>query len=214
MQELCSSWRHVWSDALENPNPRNGGKCLSCVRERSARRHAWDKLPPESRKLAKEAWEADDYRQRFYARLQSRGDWNGTPHRLWICGSVHQGYGNVRYQKKMRGVHVVAWELANGPVPEGLVLDHLCRVRICAEVTHLEPVTNVENIRRGSQGKWQKAKTQCPHGHDYTPENTILRPYATGRQCRECSRIAARIQNAKRKARLIASGLPEPRVAV
>lgn len=38
--------------------------------------------------------------------------------------------------------HRRAWEAANGPVPDGLVLDHLCRNRWCCNPTHLEPVTN------------------------------------------------------------------------
>lgn len=137
------------------------------------------------------------------------GGWNGTPHRLWT-GALSQGYGNVRVLGKMRGAHVVAWELAHGPVPKGLVLDHLCRVRNCTQPAHLEPVTNAENIRRGMQGEFAKAKTHCPHGHEYTPENTVVYPYATGRACRECMRLRAVISNARRKERLIASGLRQP----
>ncbi|WP_396092344.1 HNH endonuclease, partial [Erwinia amylovora] len=54
-----------------------------------------------------------------------------------------------------------------GPIPDGLVLDHLCRVRRCCNPDHLEPVGFVENVRRGDAGKhgFNTGKTHCPKGH-------------------------------------------------
>ena len=62
-------------------------------------------------------------------------------------------YGNIYDDGRVRLAHVVAWEHVNGPVPDGFVLDHLCRVRACINPAHLEPVTNTVNIQRGKAAK-------------------------------------------------------------
>jgi len=60
------------------------------------------------------------------------------------------GYGWAGTSKYgSRFAHRVAWVKANGPVPDDLDLDHLCRNRACINVEHLEPVTRSENLRRG-----------------------------------------------------------------
>jgi hypothetical protein len=77
-----------------------------------------------------------------------------TPCLLWlgaITGGPQGGYGQIRPvggNGAPRRVHRVVWEDEHGPVPAGLVLDHLCEVRRCCEPMHLEPVTHAENIRR------------------------------------------------------------------
>jgi hypothetical protein len=45
------------------------------------------------------------------------------------------------------------WEQVNGPIPEGLQLDHLCSVPSCVNPDHLEPVTPAENARRSRSTK-------------------------------------------------------------
>ena len=45
--------------------------------------------------------------------------------------------------------HRVYYERAKGPIPEGLQLDHLCRVHACVNPDHLEPATNAVNTQRG-----------------------------------------------------------------
>jgi hypothetical protein len=77
------------------------------------------------------------------------------------------------------------YEAVYGPIPEGMVIDHMCRNRACMNPTHLEPVTISENIRRGDTGGWEKRKTECHRGHPYAGDNLYVTP--TGkRQCKKC----------------------------
>lgn len=71
---------------------------------------------------------------------------------LWTAAvDPTTGYGKFHIGPDQRtcGAHRFAYELLVGPIPDGLVLDHLCRVRHCVNPQHLEPVTVGENLRRG-----------------------------------------------------------------
>lgn len=70
---------------------------------------------------------------------------------VWIGALNDNGYGRVKERARFRRAHIVAWELVNGPVPDGLVLDHLCRVRCCINPAHLEAVSPSENVRRSNR---------------------------------------------------------------
>lgn len=95
--------------------------------------------------------------------------------------------------------HRLSYIISVGPIPEHLTdIDHLCRVRSCVNPQHLEPVTHRENILRSPivgiltgqiSAAREKAKTHCPHGHEYTTKNTYTRPVSGHRVCRACSRI-------------------------
>ena len=69
---------------------------------------------------------------------------------IWIGALNHDGYGRVKIRSVFHRAHIVAWELANGPVPDGLVLDHRCRIRCCVNPDHLEAITQSENARRAN----------------------------------------------------------------
>lgn len=110
---------------------------------------------------------------------------------LWTGALTRKGYGAIGEGGK-RGrtlqVHVVAYQLLVGPVPKGLELDHLCRVRNCVKPSHLEPVTHAENLRRRHHST-RKSLNECPRGHPFTMDNTYVRPDGT-RRCRACKRAA------------------------
>lgn len=116
---------------------------------------------------------------------------------------VYQGYvdkaGYGVTSSKLAGerlVHRVVYVLTVGPIPDGMELDHTCRNRGCVNVAHLELVTRTENnnrtkglpSRRGlNVAERELAKTHCPRGHEYTPENTYKNSKGY-RWCRACRR--------------------------
>lgn len=68
---------------------------------------------------------------------------------LWLGSKSSYGYGIYVLNGKSIPAHRYAYERFNGPIPKGLQIDHLCRVKNCVNPTHLEVVTQLENIRRG-----------------------------------------------------------------
>ena len=120
--------------------------------------------------------------ERFWQKIRVTEDgcwtWTGT-----VSGG---GYGRFVRSGRARAVHREFYELLVGPIPEGLVIDHLCRNRLCQNPEHLEPVTNVENIMRGEGACARNArKTHCPQGHELSGENLYLPPSGS-RHCRAC----------------------------
>jgi hypothetical protein len=67
---------------------------------------------------------------------------------IWQLSLYPDGYGKISVNGKTTYAHIVYYEGEHGPIPDGLVLDHKCRVRMCVNPDHLEPVTDAENIRR------------------------------------------------------------------
>lgn len=103
---------------------------------------------------------------------------------LWIGAQDGHGYGVFRYNGTSHKAYRVSYELFNGPIPEKLQLDHLCRNRICVNPDHLEIVTQKENIRRGFLARLQG---KCVKGlHDMDPLNTYINPTTGKTRCRKC----------------------------
>lgn len=109
---------------------------------------------------------------------------------VWIAACNKGGYGSFDHQT----AHRYSYEMHKGPVPSGLVLDHLCRVKCCVNPDHLEPVTQKENVKRGTLAEAQSARgsavTHCPQGHPYSGANLYVG--AHGRMCRTCHREKSR----------------------
>jgi hypothetical protein len=129
----------------------------------------------------------------FDARVhpQDNGCW------LWT-GSLNvptpAGYGAVTITVDGRKVHRLTHRLSyvrhRGQVPEGLVLDHLCRTPQCCNPDHLEPVTQRANVLRGvGRAAANKAKTHCLNGHELSGANVYLTPKHKARQCVTCQRV-------------------------
>jgi hypothetical protein len=115
---------------------------------------------------------------------------------LFVGKNDHQGYGWIFNENSKRvSAHRIAWEIARGPIPAGMVIDHKCRVRSCVNPDHLRVCTPIENTTApGSLAKGRTAKSPtCQRGHS----NWARNPNGT-RRCVECARIAA--QNHRRAA--------------
>lgn len=115
----------------------------------------------------------------FEARLASSVDvadcW------LWNRARKGSGYGNVNWAGRWTQAHRWVWENLVGPVPSGMHLDHLCRVRHCVNPDHLEVVTPAVNAARSAKA----VKRWCIRGHDLWDEKNVYRS-STGRTCRAC----------------------------
>lgn len=110
---------------------------------------------------------------------------------LWTGRLDRNGYGRITHEGKSREAYRVAYEEFVGPIPVGLHLDHLCRVRRCINPQHLEPVPPIVNNLRGDTfGGINSRKTECIHGHPYTPENTGYQARGRSRYCKTCRRIS------------------------
>lgn len=138
----------------------------------------------------------------FWSRVdkQPGGCW------LWRGAMYQNGYGRIcssvselaAGKPRNQLTHRFAYELVVGPIADGLVLDHLCRVKACVNPDHLDPVTPQENSQRGARGRMV---TVCTHGHPYTPDNTYIAPGDGRRRCVSCRRWHKQRELARNRAR-------------
>lgn len=162
---------HVYDDVeTKLITTRTGRSFRQCVPCRRASKRGLGRSPEER---------AVDY---FLAKVDMRRGMFGC----WIWTSYTNpisGYGQTSAGSRFAttGAHRRAYVLGIGPIPTGLHIDHLCRVRACVNPLHLEAVTQAENSRRA-------AKTVCRRGHEFAPENVYIT--TTGfRRCRTCMRM-------------------------
>jgi hypothetical protein len=137
------------------------------------------------------------------SRFASKIEFNEMGCLIWKAHCNKDGYGQfwirrVSGKKIAAMAHRVGYEMMHGGVPQNMQLDHLCRNRQCVNPFHLEPVTTIENTRRGKVTKgWCRDTNLCPYGHEYTEESTYINPNGS-RQCRLCMRT---LENQRRKAK-------------
>ena len=124
--------------------------------------------------------------ERFFKKIDiSSGCWEWTGSKTWGYGTFYDGNKSTR-------AHRWLYEHLNGPIPNGMDLDHLCRNRSCCHPLHVEPVTRLENVMRG-----MRAITEtCRAGH-----KTQINVETGRRRCFECEKYKSIIYRNRYKGR-------------
>ncbi len=111
----------------------------------------------------------------FYIPEPMSGCW------LWLGALKENGYGAFGMKRGANGyAHRFSYLVHKGDIPDGLEIDHLCRVRCCVNPDHLEAVTHQVNKIRG-------IKTHCKYGHALTEDNLYYDPIGR-RYCVICQK--------------------------
>lgn len=110
---------------------------------------------------------------------------------FWLGSTNRSGHGQFSVGGKMVKAHRWAYEFFVGPIPDGLVIHHLCGNESCVNPDHLKPITARENtlLGNGAPAKYARA-TSCRNGHPYT-EATMFIDYEGYRKCRLCEQITS-----------------------
>src|SRR5574340_41298 len=129
---------------------------------------------------------------------------------IWLGARFSNGYGNTKIPgtRKFTGAHRFSFALHNGPIPDGLVLDHLCGNKACVNPRHLESVSQKENLTRAGSinrliamaNEKHEAK-HCSRGHLMDGENLYVYPNGKHRTCRTCMAMLRRNYQQKLKRR-------------
>lgn len=129
----------------------------------------------------------------FWAKVDRRGPDECWP---WLAAVGAKGYAKGKHGGKWFNPHRFSYELVNGPIADGLTIDHLCLNKCCMNPAHLEAVTAAENTRRRFA-----LQTHCKRGHEFTPENTERHQVSGNRVCKQCRRDYQREKQRERRAK-------------
>ena len=130
-------------------------------------------------------------RKRFLSKINEHGSISDyspdlEPCWIWRASCTGEGYGQVTKNGTTYLAHRFSYEYFVGPIPRGLQIDHLCRVRNCVRPSHLEAVTAYENNRRSSSFTAKNmTKTHCHRGHRLSLDNLQKTSYGK-RICKKC----------------------------
>ena len=106
----------------------------------------------------------------------------------WLASKSTRGYGQFRYQAKVWRSHRVAYQLAKGDIPQGLLVRHTCDNRLCCNPSHLILGTCQDNsddmVERGGQ---IKAKGEANNNAKFTDEQ-IRQVFLAKGTCRQIAK--------------------------
>lgn len=120
----------------------------------------------------------------------------------WDGAKNSRGYSSICYKRRVWTGHRLTYTLLVGQIPDGLIIDHqchtaecglgdFCKHRACINPAHVKPATHKENYARGNRLHTQRTQTHCLNNHEFTTENTYIKPDGT-RRCRTCSNLQRR----------------------
>lgn len=92
--------------------------------------------------------ETSDPETRFWAKVDKDGPygcwlWTGT--KIGDYGSFYISGCTEKQNLVQTRAHRYSWELASGPIPKDMVMDHLCHVTLCVNPNHLRLATFSQN---------------------------------------------------------------------
>jgi hypothetical protein len=137
--------------------------------------------------------------ERFWEKVDKNGPGGCW---LWTAHVTAGGYGQFTPRHhKHESAHRFAYALLVGPIPEGMTLDHACRVPRCVRPEHLRPMPIGPNVLGGVGITAINArKATCHRGHRFSQANTYVRADGS-RACKTCQREAERRYRERRRAK-------------